>query len=59
MKKCLILSKLKNSVEKHNVGIWILVDKSEEDQTIQGLGDNFIFSFELDETDDETFLKTI
>jgi hypothetical protein len=59
MSKCLILAKLKLSAEKHNVGVWILVDKAEESQTIQSLGEKFIFSFELDETNDETLLKNL
>lgn len=57
--KCLILAKLKIASEKHNAGVWFLVDKPEEQQTIDALGEKFIFSFDLDETKDEPFLKSI
>lgn len=58
MNKCLILAKLKESDEKHNAGFWFLVDKSESEQVIQSLGNKFIFSFDLDETNDEPLLKS-
>lgn len=58
MSKCLILAKIVKTEEKHNTGLWFLVDKSEEEQIIQTLGDRFIFSFELDESKDEPLLKS-
>jgi acyl-ACP thioesterase len=59
MNKCLILSKLKMTEEKHNVGFWILVNKDEEAETIASLGNKFIFSFDLDEVNDETLLQNL
>lgn len=57
MNKCLVLSR-PNATEKHTMGVWILVDKSDEDATIKALGDKFIFSFEFNEVEDSQFLQS-
>lgn len=57
MNKCLILAKPKETEEKHNAGLWFLVDATEEAQLIEMLGSKFIFSFSLNEIDDETLLR--
>lgn len=57
MNKCLILAKLKESDEKENVGLWLLVNREDEQDAIKALGAKFIFSFDLNEVDDEVFLK--
>ena len=58
MKKCLVLSKFNNTEEKHNTGLWFLVDETEVEQLIEKLGPRFIFQFDLDEAQDEPLLSS-
>ena len=56
MNKCLILAKL-HAEENNKFGVWTLVEKDQEDKIIEELGERFVFSFELNEINDEPFLK--